>query len=65
MLPRRPPRRQERAADETIIIVDREYALQQVRSLTMQLNTWRRLLGLEPVLSSARAEREATEAEDE
>lgn len=52
MQPRRPPRRQERAADETVIIVDREYALQEIRSLTMQLNMWRRLVGLAPVASS-------------
>jgi len=56
MQPRRPPRRQERAADETVIIVDREYALQEIRSLTMQLNMWRRLVGLAPAVVERRVE---------
>ena len=56
MQPRRPPRRQEREADETVIIVDRTYALQQIRALTMQLNGWRALLGLPPVVPSTRTD---------
>ena len=52
MQPRRPPRRQERTADETVIIVDRTYAWQQIRALTAQLNGWRALLGLPPVVAA-------------
>ena len=59
MQPRRPPRRQERSADETVIIVDKTYALQQVRSLTSQLNAWRTLLGLPPVVPSTRKDSES------
>ena len=62
MKPRRPPRRQEREADETVIIVDREYVLQKIRATTMELNLWRRLIGLEPV-SSLRRSKEADNGE--